>query len=791
MPNHDQQIIHRISEIIAQTPDAQQGLAEAVCCLVENASANAGGIFVIRPQNDRIALYAAHGVLPALAAKLPLELNSGTGDDIIRKGRTVNDRKKNLPPEFVAVFDHLASGCHSLLLLPLVVGGRPIGSLALARQNDRPFPQRVLNSIEAVVPPLAFFILNALLADKQHGGNHATTSTKDLTQDVILKGKAITKGVSCGYVQKLVGVEKILQPKNHPDSVTPEGIAAEKKLFANALRVAREDSITTAKQFGDVLAEADSAIFAMHTMLLDDPTLKQHIAAYLNKGFLLTDALGRALRDFTAQYQKIDDPYLRERLSDIKDVMLRLKNAADNLRGSSEAAPADAPKLADRRRIILVARELLPSQLVSVPLKQISGILCEEGGATSHTAILARALQIPMLVGVPGIMLKARSGDCVIMDCGSDSCFLRATTALLRRFASPIRLFRNSRQNLSDTVPPDSVLTTADGVPVQLMGNITLLSEVVSMHHYGIRDIGLYRTEFMFMIRNAMPSEDDQYNIFSRMLKAAAGATVTIRLLDAGGDKPLPYFKANHEDNPALGWRGLRFLLSNPAIMTPHLRAILRASALGDVHILVPMVADLYDLAEIKQALRAAANDLRQRGEKVGDYRLGMMIEVPSALYGLDRLLPEVDFVSIGTNDLVQFLFAVDRANAQVSKWFRQCHPIVLRALRDICRQVHAYEHKTVTLCGELAGSRRALPLLLGAGLRQLSMTPHQAPVLRPFISQLAIPDCEKLFARAILCETEMDVMKLVDEADLLKSPSSSPNQEEQPHGHSIRSDQR
>ncbi|MGI5924300.1 MAG: phosphoenolpyruvate--protein phosphotransferase [Lentisphaeria bacterium] len=780
MPNNDQQIIRQISEIITQTPDIQQALQQAIHCLIESADAGAGGVFVIRPQDDRIVLYAAHGIADELAAQLPLELSPGSGDDVIRNSRSVNDRKKNLPPELLGVFNYLANGYHSLLLLPLIVGGRPIGSLALASHADRPFPQRVVNSIETIIPPLAFFLLNAFLVDKLHDAGQtgvatagsAATSSVEPTQDVLLKGRAITKGVSCGYVQKLVGVEKILQPKNHPDSVTPEGIAAEKKLFADALRVAREDSANTAKQFDDILAEADSAIFAMHTMLLDDPTLKQQITIYLDQGFLLTDALGRALRDFNAQYQKIEDPYLRERISDIKDVMLRLKNAADNLRGSQEPPPADVPKTGNQRRIILVARELLTSQLVSVPLKHICGIICEEGGTTSHTAILARALQIPMLVGVPGIMLKARSGDCVIMDCGSDSCYLRASTALLRRFAGPIRLYRNSRQNISDTVPPEGVLATADGASVRLMGNITLLSEVVSMHHYGIRDIGLYRTEFMFMIRNAMPSEEDQFSIFSRMLKAAAGATVTIRLLDAGGDKPLPYFKADQEDNPALGWRGLRFLLSNPKIMAPHLRAILRASALGDVHILVPMVADLNDLLEVKQALALAAQELRQRGVKVGDYRLGIMIEVPAVLYGLDRLLPEVDFVSIGTNDLVQFLFAVDRANARVSKWFRQCHPVVLRALGNVCRQVHNYEGKTVSLCGELASSRRALPLLLGAGLRQLSMTPHQAPALRPLISQLSIPDCEKLYARAILCETEADVMKLVDEADLIKSPS-------------------
>jgi phosphoenolpyruvate-protein phosphotransferase len=790
MSNNEQHISHRISEIIAQTPQAQQGLQEAIRCLRQDAAADAGAIFVIRPQDERVVLYAAHGVSTALAAKLPLELNTELGNELIRKGRFLNTRKSSLPPALLELFSQLAHGYNSLLLQPLVVSGRSTGSLALVRRIDRPFPQRTLNNIKAVLPPLAFFILNALLADKPHATAAAGDNAEELTRDLLLKGKAITKGVSCGYVQKLVGVEKILQPKNHPDSVTPAGIAAEQKLFADALRVAREESANTAKQFDDVLAEADAAIFAMHTMLLDDPTLKQHISLYLKQGFLLTDALGRALRDFTNQYQKIEDPYLRERLSDIKDVMLRLKNAADNLRGSSAAVPVDSPKLTDRRRIILVARELLPSQLVSVPLKQICGILCEEGGATSHTAILARALQIPMLVGVPDIMLKARSGDCVIMDCGSDSCYLRATTGLLRRFAAPIRIFRNSRQNLSDTVPPLGALNTADGVPVQLMGNITLLSEVVSMHHYGIRDIGLYRTEFMFMIRSAMPSEEDQFNIFSRMLKAAAGATVTIRLLDAGGDKPLPYLKADHEDNPALGWRGLRFLLSNPEIMAPHLRAILRASALGDVHILVPMLSDLCDLMEIKQALQEASEQLRQQGERIGDYRLGIMIEVPSTLYALDRLLPEVDFVSIGTNDLVQFLFAVDRANVRVSKWFRQCHPVVLRALGDICRQVHAYEGKTVTLCGELAGSRRALPLLLGAGLRQLSMTPHQAPSLRPCISQLSIADCEKLFARAILCETETEVMRLLDETGLIKKPQP-PQPEEHSDGHRIRTDQR
>lgn len=779
MPNSDYQIIHRISEIIAQTADGQLGLQQVTSCVAEFAGAGACGIFVIRPQDDRLLLYAAHGVSAALAAKLPVELGSGSGDELIRKGQTLNTRKKDLSSELAVVFAHLATGFHSLLVVPLVVGGRAVGSLALARSIDRPFPRRVLAMLEAIMPPLAVFILNALLVDRPQGAGHGAAHGHDAPaqeplRDEMLKGKAITQGISCGYVQKLVGVEKILQPKSSPgEVVTPESIAAEKKLFAEALRVAREDSLNTAKQFDDLLAEADSAIFAMHTMLLDDPTLKQRINAYLDKGFLLTDALGRALREFSAQYQKIDDPYLRERLSDIKDVMLRLKNAADNLRSSSEKGlDDDAPRLTARRRIILVARELLPSQLVSVPLKQVCGILCEEGGSTSHAAILARALQIPMIVGIPGVLSKTRSGDCVIMDCNSDSCYLRASTALLRRFAGPIRLFRQRRQSLADSVPPATPVLTAEGVPVRLMGNITLLSEVVSMHHYGIRDIGLYRTEFMFMIRNAMPSEDDQFAIFSRMLKAAAGATVTVRLLDAGGDKPLPYFKFDHEDNPALGWRGLRFLLSNPQIMVPHVRAILRASALGDVHILVPMVADLYDLRQVKLALAEAARELRDRGVEVGEYRLGIMIEVPSALYGLDRLLPEVDFVSIGTNDLVQYLFAVDRANAHVGKWFRQCHPIVLRALGDICRQVKAFPGKTVTLCGELGGSRRALPLLLGAGLRQLSMTPHQAPLLRQLIGQLSLGDCENLYARAILCETEMDVMKLVEDAGLGTVPN-------------------
>jgi phosphoenolpyruvate-protein phosphotransferase len=767
-------MLRRISEIIAQTTDPRSGLRLMAQCIAEQVGSLACGIFVYRKETDELVLMAAHGLDALRLENWSFSADSGLAGLAVRTDTTVNVADRHQHPAYYPMPNAADAILHGSLAVPLVVGGTTIGALALARKEKRRFSKQIVGQAEALAPSLAIFILHTLMASQNNNELRGVIPFQTMrpTQetaypcDESLTGRPITQGVALGTAMLFSGVDELFTERGDmpPQRLDPEEAQREKQLFQSALEVARRTSKKTAREMSQVLEEVDNAIFEMHVTLLDDPVLQSRILGHLQNGMTLTAALGETLAYFNQQYMRIEDQYLRERLADIKDVLLRIKNAADNLRDDTVTSEAG---LYSARHVVLCARELLPSQLVSIPRSNIYGILCEHGGTTCHTAILARALQIPMLVDVTGLLNKVRSGDNVLIDCNAGRCYLRPTDDLVKQFREPLRLAHRHRKRKAESPMPMSEETiTPDGGKIRFAGNISLLSEMPALRHYGIPEIGLYRTEFLFMIRNSLPSEDEQFDVFKRMMDAADGIPVTFRVMDAGGDKPLPYLNIGQEDNPALGWRGLRFMLSNPDILHPHLRAILRASAYGKVSIMLPMVADVYDLNQAKEAFKAAEDDLIRRGIPFDrNYRLGIMLEIPSAFLGLKPLLPHVDFVSIGTNDMVQFLFAVDRGNNRVIKWFRQCHPIVLRLLKDVCQQVAAYPDKSVTLCGELAGSERALPLLLGAGLRHLSMTPHRVPIIRARAEKLNIAECEDLLERVLAtCESEMDVARMLDD---------------------------
>jgi phosphoenolpyruvate-protein kinase (PTS system EI component) len=269
----------------------------------------------------------------------------------------------------------------------------------------------------------------------------------------------------------------------------------------------------------------------------------------------------------------------------------------------------------------------------------------------------------------------------------------------------------------------------------------------------------------MFMIRPTYPSEEEQYNVFRRVVEAGGGFSVTVRALDVGGDKPLPYVDFGEEDNPFLGWRGIRFLLANPNYFEPHLRAILRTTVHGRVNVLLPMVANLDELLQAKEMLASAHQDLDKAGVPCSrNYHLGIMLEVPSALWSLPEMLPHIDFVSIGTNDLTQYTLAVDRGNSRVTRWFRQFHPVVLRMIKETCDIVASFPGKQVSLCGEIAGRLRGVPILVGLGLRYLSMNPWRIPQVREALGRVSLADCQALAKEVLACNLETEVMKLMDE---------------------------
>ncbi len=574
-------------------------------------------------------------------------------------------------------------------------------------------------------------------------------------------GTPIVPGVCYGRCVLLAGDDALKNAK----LVRSEDVSAEKQKLLDAVEAVRVSMQFSAHQVMEVLTEADESMFQMYESLLDDCTLHERIEKFLDDRWTLSSALALASQSFQEEFQSIEDDYLRARLLDVQDILLRVLDAARNADESvraNESLPKDSTT-----PIVLVARELFPSQFLSLPLKSICGIVCETGGSTSHAAILAKALKIPMMVDVPNVQNRVTVKDKLLVDCRSGWCFLNPNAHLLREYKLAINISRRNRlaPTASQDIALDDSPATLDGTVIKLCGNVTLFSEIPALRAAGIEEIGLYRTEFMFLIRNAMPDEDTQCKVLTRLIEGANGAPVVIRALDVGGDKPLPYFQWDKELNPSLGWRGLRFLLTNNELVQTHIRAILRAAAgRKNVKLLFPMVSDVYDIQCAKKMVREAQGSLAADGMKYGNPPIGMMLEMPSAVLALDRILPEVDFVSIGTNDLVQYLFAVDRGNSRVNQWYQQCHPIVIRLLGKICQTMSKFPDKDLEICGEMGANISVLPALIGAGLRKFSMNPNAVPNIRALIRKVRLDDCVELYEQACEANTASQVKRILDD---------------------------
>lgn len=596
-----------------------------------------------------------------------------------------------------------------------------------------------------------------------------TKTRPDARKDVLFKtGTPIIPGVCYGRCLVLSSDDALKDVK----LVRTEDVEGEKRLLKAAIESARASIEAASRQVKDLLSEADEGLFQMYESLLDDPTLQERIVKYLDDHLTLPSALALASRSFQDEFLHIKDRYLRERLLDVQDVLMRIMDEIRNT-DSTGVPTVDSPD--SSTPIILVARELFPSQFLAAPLKRVCGIVCDTGGATSHVAIIARALRIPMMIGVSEIQEQVTVQDKLLVDCRAGICYINPNAGVLKQYQLALNISRRSRQapgGQSQDAPVDDSPKTLDGTTISLCGNITLFSEIPALHSAGIREIGLYRTEFMFLIRNNMPDEETQHRVLQRLVGGAEGAPVVIRALDIGGDKPLPYIQWDDELNPSLGWRGLRFLLTNPDFARTHLRAILRVCVARNVRLLFPMISDMSDIIRIKAMVRDAQESLRKDGIEYGDPPIGMMLEVPSAALTLERLLPEVDFVSIGTNDLVQYLFAVDRGNARVKQWYQQCHPIVIRLIGDVCRIMSKYPDKELEICGEMGGNMSALPVLIGAGLRKFSMNPAAVPHIRELARRVCLEDCRDLYQQVCDVDTAEQAQRILD--DFMESVHNS-----------------
>ncbi len=537
--------------------------------------------------------------------------------------------------------------------------------------------------------------------------------------------------------------------------VAPEGVDAEGRRLDEAIAAVGRSIVALRRELADALSNHDARIYDAQVSILNDPTFRRDAVREMTlHGCNVEVALQRVVERYEAVFQNMAEAPMRERAADVRDVGRQLVAAL--------MAKDRSKYTAHGRDYLFAADEFLPSDAGILDRAHLRGIVTAHGGKYSHGAILARSLGIPAVVGVDDLMSKVPSGTTVVLDGNSGVVIVDPSAEALAQYQLRLREQRGIDSRVAEVRFQPAV--TLDGCEVSLFANVEGVRDLETLEAEVISGIGLFRTEFAFMERRQFPTEEEQVAMYRRAMAGSRGKPVTFRTLDVGGDKPLGYFRTPDERNPVLGWRGLRLCLDWPDILYTQLRAILRASALGHARILLPMVTTRSEVVRCRQVVEQLRQDLRSTGEKFDEnIKFGIMVEVPVIVPVLPEILPIVDFVSVGTNDLVQYLLAVDRDNQRVAKMYDPFHPGVLRVLDQIVRATQAV-NKPVSICGEIAGDHYFTPLLLGMGYRELSMAPVFLPRVKLTLRSFSIAECQTLAQQAMALDSTTAVRALISD---------------------------
>lgn len=557
--------------------------------------------------------------------------------------------------------------------------------------------------------------------------------------ELILQGIAASKGIAYGQV--FLYLQSELEIPRY--TVEPGKRPAEIARFEQALIVTRQQISQIQAQVTKNLSEEEALIFDAHQMVLEDQALiGETIRDFEKSGLNIETCFNAVAERYIKAFAEIDDEYLRERASDIKDVAKRVLHV---LLGQTAVSLS---QLVDKR--IVVAHDISPSEAAGIDRSAALALVTNVGSRTSHAVIVARSMKIPAVVGTTDLTTKVQNGDWVMVDGYDGVIIINPTEPTLFRYGKIEKAKQGfeSRLMAVNELPAE----TLDGVTVTLRANIEKPDEVALVKKYRADGVGLYRTEFLFLSAEKIPTEEQQYAAYREIISGLAPAPVTIRTLDVGGDKPLPGepHLIGPEANPFLGFRAIRLCLQNPEMFKNQLRAILRASAHGQVELMYPMISGAGELDQANALLAEARAELKERGQAFDPkMRVGTMIEIPSAALAGDLLAERSGFFSIGTNDLIQYLLAIDRGNNRIAHLYDPAHPAVIRVLKQIVNTAHEHKIK-VSVCGEMAGDALYAPLLLGLGVDELSMTPILLPAVKFIIRAMKLSDARALAAEAL-----------------------------------------
>ncbi len=562
------------------------------------------------------------------------------------------------------------------------------------------------------------------------------------------KGIPVSPGIA---VARAYCVEHALS-WDEPHHLDPAALSGEITRFEEACNAAVHQLDETIARVSQEIGDDEAAIFRSHRLLLRDATLSNRVKnAIRDRRVDAATALHQVLDEYDALNQQITDPYLQERMADLRDVMARLlSHLADT--------NTPCPGFADDEPVILVAPEILPSQALTFDRAKIAGILTERGGATGHAAILARAFGIPAVSGIRGLLHDVHTGQLIALDGREGHVYLSPGPEVEAAYRKLEREYVDLSAKLIENRDLESL--TPDGQRIELLANVNNQADAVLATKVGAVGVGLYRTEYLFLTHPSVPTEEEQVEAYRAIVEASPNRTVTIRTLDLGGDKHVPYFAQLNEPNPFMGFRSIRLSTAYPEFFQTQLRAILRAGAHGKVSLLFPMVSTLEEVLRLKRAVARARQSLEALGlAHAAELPVGVMLEVPAAAVCIHRILKEVDFVSIGSNDLIQYLMAADRDNPKVAHLCEPFSPALMHVLARVIRACVA-QNKPVTLCGEMAGRPRCFLPLFGMGLRRLSMSPAFVPAIKDLVRHTPLDFARTVAQRVLKLHTARGIRK-------------------------------
>lgn len=720
-------LLKRLRDTMARADAVEVTLGEVARLVANEMVAEVCSIYLLRA-GEVLELFATQGLNPSAVHRTRLRVGEGLVGDIAAHGRPLALVDAQAHPQFAYRPETGEEIYHSLAGVPILRAGRVLGVLVVQNRTRRQYDEEEIETLQTIAMVLAEVVSAGHIVSPNEVQQVDGIGLLPLRVD----GVQLTPGVT-------IGRAVLHEPRIIIQRIVAEDAAQEQQRFQEALHGVRED-VDRMLEAHDMQSGEQREILETFRMFVDDRGWIERVREAIDSGLTAEAGVQRAFDDVRARLGQSTDPYIRERLSDLQDLSNRLLL---RLTGRAAVDPSTLPD-----DMIVIARDMGPAELLDYDRTRLRGVVLEEGSALSHVAIVARALDIPVVGRAPDVLSRVEAGDPIVVDGDNAQVLVRPAEDILQGVYAAIDARAERRRKYAALRDLPSV--TRNQAPISLHMNAGLLIDMQHLDDTGADGVGLYRTEIPFMVRSEFPDVDAQAWLYGRVLDLADGRPVTFRTLDVGGDKVLPYVGAFGDENPAMGWRAIRIGLDRPAMLRGQLRALVQAANGRPLSVMFPMIADVAELLSARKLLDLELERARRRGMVEPErLRVGVMFEVPALAWQLDSLLPHVDFISVGTNDLMQFLFAADRGNSRLAGRYDSLSPALLRLLHFVVEKARP-AGVDLAVCGEMAGRPVEALALLAVGVRTLSMSPGAIGPVKAMIRSLDLDDAVGFMTAAL-----------------------------------------